>query len=92
MMLIALRRLISRTRRDLHLLLVILIGVLHVVHNNEVVGAIWVDFDLAELAGGDVILEENIKISVCKTLKRKSVKIRDEDLAEAHTFGSGRRK
>jgi hypothetical protein len=36
--------------------------------DDEVVGAEGIDLDLAELAGRDLILEEDIKISVCETL------------------------
>lgn len=36
--------------------------------NDEVVRAVWVDFDAAELAGRNTVLEEDIEIGVGETL------------------------
>jgi hypothetical protein len=39
--------------------------------DDEVVGAEGIDLDLAELAGRDLVLEQDIEISVCETLVNK---------------------
>jgi hypothetical protein len=54
---------------DLTLLLHIRIDDLVVCNNDQVVRSVWVDFDLAELASADVILEQNVEISISETLE-----------------------
>lgn len=36
-------------------------------HDDEVVGSVRIDCDLAELASGDSVLEEDIELTVCET-------------------------
>lgn len=45
-----------------------LVGAILVGDDDEVVGTEGVDFDLAELAGGNLVLEEDIEIGVGETL------------------------
>lgn len=45
----------------------IVVGRLLLGHDDEVVGSVGIDFDLAELAGGDLVLEEDVEFGVGET-------------------------
>ena len=78
-----------------------LLGAL-VRHDEQVVRAIRIDLDLAELAGADLVLEEHVQLGVGETLdnRRKMVSKKNKHVWRGdclarvmrHTFGSGRRK
>lgn len=63
----------SAIRRYLHLLVgddsVTLIRAVLIRDDDKVVRAEGVDFNLSEFAGGDLVLKEDIEISVGKTLR-----------------------
>lgn len=70
-----------------------LVRVLLVGDNDQVVGAVWVDLDLAELARGNAVLEEDVQLGVGETCGRDvSDCNRVERMLEDVPFGSGRRK
>jgi hypothetical protein len=68
-------------------------------HDNEVVGSVGIDFDLAELASGDLVLEEDVEFCVGETcgfvmlvidtMQRRRIWTERENNIP---FGSGRRK
>lgn len=71
----------------------LLVGSLLVGNNDQIVGAVGIDLDLAELAGGDSVLEKDVEFGVGKTC--------DGDVSDCNgvercvrdiPFGSGRRK
>ena len=51
------------------LLLTVVAAVILVGNNDEVVGAVGVDFDTLEFAGRDFVLKQNIKFSISKALE-----------------------
>ena len=68
-------------------------------HDNEVVRSVGIDFDLAELASGDLVLEEDVEfrvgetcgimMSVTDTMQRRRIW---RETQNNIPFGSGRRK
>lgn len=41
-----------------------------ILGDDQVIGSVWVNFDGTEFAGGDLVLEEYIELSVGKTANK----------------------
>ena len=43
--------------------------------HDEIVRTIWIDFDLAEFAGADFVLEEDVEVGICESFGLRKTEI-----------------